>query len=279
MGGIDATGSGALDHYLRYFKRVHSPKVLALSELWISGRRADRLCWDDEVELDILQISLKSPSFSECIYFTMAYASPSSSKRRALWDQLEMLNPRDSVSWFLGGDFNVILNPDKRRVVLIYMSMRLDKSLANTAWSSQFPASHVCHLQRNDVIGQEESFWRQKAFANWVFDGDCNTSFFHASTMSCRSSNFISGLKINGKNWCDDQDMPRQVAVEFYKELFKSSGVYGGGYVVRGKFAELRSPNLDIMLSHVANDEIKAAFFYMSPLKAPEIDGLHADFY
>ncbi|KAK8593241.1 hypothetical protein V6N12_045325 [Hibiscus sabdariffa] len=44
----------------------------------------------------------------------VVYASLSSSKRKAVWAQLESLNLGSSTPWFVGVDFNVVLNPDER---------------------------------------------------------------------------------------------------------------------------------------------------------------------
>ncbi|KAL4281612.1 hypothetical protein GQ457_03G016410 [Hibiscus cannabinus] len=378
------------------FRREYAPKVVGLFEPCISGRQANRvvakldfshsfrveaqgfsggiwLLWDLDVDLEILHLSnqfvngrVRWKFGMSWIHFTIVYASPSSTRRRALWTQLESLNPGATVPWFVGGDFNVILHADERRggsdshiqgsrpfadflfqTGLSYMGFRgppftwsrgnlyqrLDRCLANNSWIAQFPKSHVCHLEKNgsdhrplllcmdeiirsfyhrpfryifawqehptfsdflkrtwsgdnslanansfineikdwnlsvfgnigkkkkrlltrlkgidialdrshsdslvdlghklrseleDVMNQEESLWNQKACANWILKGDHNTSLFIASTMARRRANFISGLKLHGTDWCEEQDELRNAALFFYQELFSSSNL------------------------------------------------------
>ncbi|KAL4290191.1 hypothetical protein GQ457_14G018230 [Hibiscus cannabinus] len=193
--------------YFNAFRREHTPKVVGLFEPRMSGRQANRvitklgfshsfrveaqgfsggiwLLWDLDVELEILHLSnqfvngrVRWKSRMSWIHFTIVYASPSSTRRRALWTQLESLNPGASVPWFVGGDFNVILHADERRggssshiqgsrpfADFLFQAglsdmgfrgppftwsrgnlyQRLDRCLANNAWIAQFLKSHVC---------------------------------------------------------------------------------------------------------------------------------------
>ncbi|KAK8515940.1 hypothetical protein V6N12_066779 [Hibiscus sabdariffa] len=64
---------------------------------------------------------------------------------------------------------------------------------------------YTLHLELEKVKDQEEKLSSQKACANWILKGDRNTSFFHVSIMARRRRDFISCLKVNGIDWCDDQ--------------------------------------------------------------------------
>ncbi|KAL4366987.1 hypothetical protein GQ457_05G012790 [Hibiscus cannabinus] len=435
-GDIETSDRGAASptfwKYFTAFRREHMPKVVGLFEPRISGRKANRviaklgfthsfrveaqgfsggiwLLWDLDVELEILHLSnqfingrVRWTSGMSWIHFTMVYASPSSTRRRALWSQIESLNPGASVPWFVGGDFNVILHADERRggsdshiqgsrpfADFLFQTglsdmgfrglpftwsrgnlyQRLDRFLVNNAWIAQFPRSHVCHLEKNgsdhrpillcidevsrsfhprpfryifawqdhptfpdllkrtwdgdnflananlftkevkewnfsvfgdigkrkkrllarlkgidtalakshsdslvslghklraeleEVMNQEESLWSQKACANWILKGDRNTNFFHASTMARRRANFISGLRIHGTDWCEEQEELRHAALSFYQELFSSANLNGDEYHIRGKFKCVQTKDLDPNRIVCRNFEMASPFF------------------
>ncbi|KAH1121735.1 hypothetical protein J1N35_004895 [Gossypium stocksii] len=78
--------------------------------------------------------------------------------------------------------------------------------------------------------------------------------------------------------WIMDEDVLKQEAVTFYKNLYKeqSRGMDGLG---SGAFPILSQEDILFLSRPVSNDEIKKALFDMAPLKAPGSDGLHAIFY
>ncbi|KAL4277875.1 hypothetical protein GQ457_03G022350 [Hibiscus cannabinus] len=145
--GGDTRGAASpmFQKYFNVFRREYAPKVVGLFEPRISGRQANRvvvklgfshsfrveaqgfsggiwLLWDLDVDLEILHLSnqfvngrVRWRSRMSWLHFTIVYASPSSTRRRALWTQNETLNPGATIPWFVEGDFNVILLADERR--------------------------------------------------------------------------------------------------------------------------------------------------------------------
>jgi len=49
------------------------------------------------------------------------------------------------------------------------------------------------------ILKQEEELWRLKSRVDWMTEGDCNTKFFHTTTLIRRNKNRISGLKIDSQ--------------------------------------------------------------------------------
>lgn len=47
----------------------------------------------------------------------------------------------------------------------------------------------------NDLLLQEETYWKQRAKLFWLEEGDANTKFFHATTTSRKKTNHISYLE------------------------------------------------------------------------------------
>ncbi|KAJ8749245.1 hypothetical protein K2173_018724 [Erythroxylum novogranatense] len=54
------------------------------------------------------------------------------------------------------------------------------------------------------ALAAEEDFWRQKARAKWLQEGDRNTQFFHSSVLAKRSRLHISKLKNDQGDWMED---------------------------------------------------------------------------
>ncbi|KAL4282935.1 hypothetical protein GQ457_16G012150 [Hibiscus cannabinus] len=70
------------------------------------------------------------------------------------------------------------------------------------------------------VLDQEEQLWRQKSRADWIIFGDRNTSFYHAKAFIRKRRNKILMLQIDEDVWCDDDNLLREAAVDYFENLF-----------------------------------------------------------
>lgn len=68
--------------------------------------------------------------------------------------------------------------------------------------SKAYPHSQFFHdlkvsLTRDysSILQQEQEFWRLKSIISWLAERDCNTRFFHTTTMNRRRGNKINSLK------------------------------------------------------------------------------------
>ncbi|KAL4351406.1 hypothetical protein GQ457_06G022300 [Hibiscus cannabinus] len=127
------------------------------------------------------------------------------------------------------------------------------------------------------ILDQEERLWFQKARCRWIEFGNRNTKYFHATTMARRRQNVIHRLKIDGNSWCDDAVMLRDAAVAYFQRLFSSEPRGGGGSLPVGRFKVKYAAELRPLLNTVSREEVRDVVFSMEPLKAPGIDGFHAD--
>lgn len=50
------------------------------------------------------------------------------------------------------------------------------------------------------ILVQEELYWFQKSKFDWINQGDRNTRFYHAQTLSRRRRNCIEGIKYDIRN-------------------------------------------------------------------------------
>ncbi|GMI83210.1 hypothetical protein HRI_001990300 [Hibiscus trionum] len=206
---------GALgSDFFRCFKlmvQVQKPDIVALFEPQISSRKADNfirrsgfdnsyrvevtcfsggiwVLWRASVKLDVVVVSSQfvhgwcyDIARRRSCFITFVYASPNSSKRSMVWNQLQALEPSQGITWVLGGDFNAIVSPLEREggsvnrlgvcskfkdflfdsglIDMGYkgplftwehgdLKQRLDRCLCNEALFQVYPVSEVLHLPK-----------------------------------------------------------------------------------------------------------------------------------
>ncbi|KAL9690018.1 hypothetical protein QQ045_010411 [Rhodiola kirilowii] len=129
---------------------------------------------------------------------------------------------------------------------------------------------------------REEILWRQRSRAEWLREGDRNTSFFHAKASQRRKSNLISKLQNKEGSWITQEEQMGELIKEYFTDIFSSSK--GPQQVdqdctyscVQQKVTTEMAGKL---CEPVSEMEVQAAVFQMAPSKAPGPDGFHAMFY
>jgi hypothetical protein len=71
------------------------------------------------------------------------------------------------------------------------------------------------------LLRSKESMLVQRSRANWLKEGDENTSYFHNCVKQRRSNNAIRAIQVEGV-WVETPLLVRQAAVQFFKNLFQS---------------------------------------------------------
>ena len=66
---------------------------------------------------------------------------------------------------------------------------------------------------------QEETLWMQKYRIKWLKEGECNTTFFHHSTLQHRMHNRISQLKNYTGDLLETHQEMEQVLISYYDNL------------------------------------------------------------
>ncbi|GMI87106.1 hypothetical protein HRI_002379900 [Hibiscus trionum] len=130
-----------------------------------------------------------------------------------------------------------------------------------------------------EVLKQEESLWFQKSRSQWIEQGDRNTKYFHAKTLSRRRKNSIKMLRLDNGAWCDDPKVLQEHAVDFFSSLFTSEPCPEPPELVLMGFPQIHRDAMQGLLREVTLDEVTEVVFSMSPLKAPGADGFHATFF
>lgn len=94
-----------------------------------------------------------------------------------------------------------------------------------------------------------------------------------------RRFNHICSLKLEDGSWCYDEDKIKQEVISFYRRLYTEDGTACGAFRLRNAFPLMDVEWVFVLSKDVSSQEVHDALFEMAPLKAPGIDGLHAQFY
>ncbi|CAN1729936.1 LINE-1 reverse transcriptase homolog [Linum perenne] len=130
----------------------------------------------------------------------------------------------------------------------------------------------------NNLLGEEEVYWRQRAKQFWYKDGDFNTKFFHQSANGRRKHKALSRLQWEHGAWEEDDAGMGRIAVDYFNTLFKANG---GDLepVVEAVQPRVTAAHNATLNAPFSDEEFRLACFSMHPDKAPGPDGLNPAFY
>ncbi|CAN0905231.1 hypothetical protein LINGRAHAP2_LOCUS23549, partial [Linum grandiflorum] len=72
----------------------------------------------------------------------------------------------------------------------------------------------------NQLWDDENMAWHQRSMIQWDKDGDCNTRFFHSTSIYRRNKNYIGSIQDEYGNQIRDTDRLAGHASNFYRKLF-----------------------------------------------------------
>ncbi|KAL3034328.1 hypothetical protein AAZX31_02G187900 [Glycine max] len=138
--------------------------------------------------------------------------------------------------------------------------------------------SELSHWGRRLSLVQEEMYWRQRAKAYWLKDGNMNSKFFHTFASTRKKRNQIDALMNVEGQWIDDQEGICELARSYFEDLFHlDEGSYDP--VVDLVHPYLSEEDNHPLLALFMKEEVKAVLFDMHPDKSPSSDGLNPTFF
>ncbi|RYR45945.1 hypothetical protein Ahy_A07g031714 [Arachis hypogaea] len=109
----------------------------------------------------------------------------------------------------------------------------------------------------NTILDQEELFWMQKFRQLWIVEGDRNTRFYHTKTAIRRCKNKIIKLRNNEGCWCKSQEELQDMAIGFFKKLYKEEVRYNQKLVTSLTYPTLPEQHKDLFINPPTQEEIK----------------------
>lgn len=129
----------------------------------------------------------------------------------------------------------------------------------------------------NELLFQEETYWKQRAKIFWLEEGDANTKNFHASATSRRKANQIAWLETTTGDKTDDQDEMCRIVKEYYENIFKASDQT---VIEESESGLVITEVQNILLTQeLTFEEFTVAVNQMHPDKASGPDGLNPAFF
>lgn len=133
--------------------------------------------------------------------------------------------------------------------------------------------------QLEQVLAQEEKFWRQKSRIKWLKDGDHNTKFFHAYAITQRRNSSITKLHNKDGAVVEEDGKIADLFVEHFTEAFRSAPHQLNPDVLNHIPSLLTTEDNAMICSVPTSDEIKAVVHSMDPDSAPGPDGFSGYFF
>ncbi|KAI0497209.1 hypothetical protein KFK09_020431 [Dendrobium nobile] len=79
-------------------------------------------------------------------------------------------------------------------------------------------------LKLNSTLARLNTWWKQRAKAKWMNDGDCNSKFFHSYASAKRRLNNIVKLKDDEGNVMEDQSQIEDILIKIFKQKWRYRG-------------------------------------------------------
>lgn len=130
----------------------------------------------------------------------------------------------------------------------------------------------------NDLLFQEETYWKQRAKLFWLAEGDENTRFFHSSATSRKKSNHIAYLLDDNNERVDSEEGMCHVVHDYFSKLFAGDSTEEDNTHMNSprKITEAQNTQL---VKDLTFEEFTLAIKQMHPDKASGPDGLNPAFF
>jgi hypothetical protein len=131
----------------------------------------------------------------------------------------------------------------------------------------------------NVWLARNEIMWRQKSRETWLKDGDCNSQFFHISSIIRRKKNSIDAIRGDNGEWIVKLSEIREFVIEKFHNLFIEEDITFPE-VLENLITPIILEDQNSLLCQIPTaKEIREVLFSMQSQKALDSDGLPPLFY
>ncbi|KAL2471352.1 Uncharacterized protein Adt_39488 [Abeliophyllum distichum] len=138
---------------------------------------------------------------------------------------------------------------------------------------------HQAQAGLNQTLSVEEAFWKQKAGARWVCEGDHNTRYFHSMVQGRRIRSRIRSITSETGEVFDSQETIQPSAVSFFQELL-SAAPQPVDPIRPDIIPRLVSDEDNLQLNRIPTlAEVREAIFSIDPDSVAGPDGFSSHFF
>ncbi|XP_073272102.1 uncharacterized protein [Primulina huaijiensis] len=148
-------------------------------------------------------------------------------------------------------------------------------------WPHATSQVYKLETELEQLVTQDEEYWRQRSRINWVQGGVRNSKFFHAHASSRRNVNTIRGLITAHGDLCSEPQGMAEIITEYFTNLFDSNGPSPEdmSHILECVQAKVTQQMNLLLCAPFTAREVKKALFDMHPDKSHGPDGMSALFY
>lgn len=169
----------------------------------------------------------------------------------------------------------------QRQVEMKLVQDKLDTLMRLPYATDQFEVQQALQRRYNELLSQDEIYWRQRSRVLWLKDGDRNSAFFHRRASNRKSRNKVKGLNDAAGNWQTNPELVSKILVQYYEGIFKSEGsdLEALDGILDSVHSRVSEDMNEALLAYYSDEEIKKALFQMHPSKSPGPDGMSPFFF
>ena len=117
--------------------------------------------------------------------------------------------------------------------------------------------------------------WDQRSQSNWVKSGDKTLDFFHEKASSRRQKNSVLWLMDESNQWQEDPEVVRNIAVNYYQNLFSTSHNVIQEEILQSIDARVSEPMNALLVREFQLVEVRKALKQMHPMKVPRSNSMN----
>ncbi|PKU64182.1 integrator complex subunit 11 [Dendrobium catenatum] len=124
----------------------------------------------------------------------------------------------------------------------------------------------------NCTLARLSTWWRQRAKARWIGEGDTNSNFFHAFANGCRNGNLIKQIKDGMGYLVEEPERIREIFTEFFNRKWRLRSCCLQGWPPNPK--SLRQSESEFLSSDFRLEELELVIKELGNNVAPGVDGI-----
>jgi hypothetical protein len=138
---------------------------------------------------------------------------------------------------------------------------------------------HQMEVSLDKLLKQEETWWSQRAKANWLQHGDMNTGFFHFKASQRKRKNKINFILDQQGNKATSNKDIQQAFMDYFNNIFTSSNPTNMTASMNSVANRISPQMYDHLNQEISAFEVSQAVHQLKGNVVPLPDGLSAKFF